>query len=169
MRKENTMTGMRSGYRLLLGGLVAAIAAGCGHAASGPPMGPNPERVQTGYGEMRAEDVTGSVSSLQEKDMGSRYSTLGEMLEGRVPGLVVLRQAGGGISLRIRGASSFMGSSDPLIVVDGTALNPFGGSRVLSSINPRDVARIDVLKGSEASIYGSRGANGVVVITTRRP
>jgi TonB-dependent starch-binding outer membrane protein SusC len=163
------MTGMRSGYRLLLGGLVAVIAAGCARGASGPPAGPDVAKVQTGYGEMRTVDVTGAVSSLREEDMGTRYSTLGEMLEGRVPGLVVLRQAGGGIALRIRGATSFMGSSDPLIVVDGTALNPFGGSRVLSSINPRDVARIDVLKGSEASIYGSRGANGVVVITTRRP
>lgn len=90
-----------------------------------------------------------------------------ELLEGRVPGLMVIREAGG-ISLRIRGQSTILGNYEPLYVLDGMPLQMEPG-RGLYWVSPRDIARIEVLKDpSAASMYGVRGANGVVLITTRR-
>jgi TonB-dependent starch-binding outer membrane protein SusC len=164
------MISMRTVTRFLGGGIVVAVAAGCATGGANHTASPDRGMVQTGYGSVKSEDVTGSVSSLNAEELGRmRYAHMAEMLEGRVPGLVVTRQAGGGFSLRIRGTSSLTGNNEPLIVIDGMPLNPFGGSRALASISPRDVERIDVLKGSETTLYGSRGANGVIVITTIRP
>jgi len=90
------------------------------------------------------------------------------MLEGRVPGLEVQRLGGNGISLRLRGARSFVGSSEPLIVLDGTPLHGPAGA-TLAGMDPRDVKRIDVLRdGSSLAAYGLRGANGVLLITIAR-
>lgn len=164
------MTSRRSIRRWLASGVVAAVAAGCAHGASNRSADQESDLVQIGYGETKAENLTGSVSSLKADDLAKvRYATLGEMLEGRVPGVSVIRRGDGGFSVRIRGVTSIIGSNEPLIVVDGLPLHPAGASRALATINPRDVQRIDVLKGSEAAIYGSRGANGVLVITTHRP
>jgi TonB-dependent starch-binding outer membrane protein SusC len=163
------MTSQSKLARLLSCGIAVAVAAGCAHGGGDAAAELGPKKVQTGYGEIRAEDVTGSVSSLDaEKLQRMRYHHLGDMIEGQVPGVSVMRLSNGGFSLRIRGVTSIMGDNEPLIVVDGVPLHPAGATRALRSINPRDVRRIDVLKGPEASIYGSRGANGVLVITTER-
>ncbi len=93
------------------------------------------------------------------------------MLRG-VPGLEVTRTSDGGYRLRIRGARSIRGTStddDPLLVIDGITVSSESLGNTLSELAPGDIARIDVLKDAAAtSAYGSRGANGVIVITTKR-
>lgn len=91
-----------------------------------------------------------------------------QMLMDRFPGIEVLSRPGGGIAMRIRGPASFYGSSDPLLVVDGVTIDV--GANNLSWLNPHDIATITVLKNpSETAIYGVRGANGVILVTTKRP
>jgi len=88
---------------------------------------------------------------------------------GRFPGVDVRRTADGGIAVRIRGATSIRGSNEPLYVVDGIPIQP-GPNGSLTGINPHDIATIQVLKDpAETAMYGMRGANGVIVITTKRP
>ncbi len=91
-----------------------------------------------------------------------------ELLESRFPGVQIVRLTSGDISVRIRGATSIMGSNEPLFVIDGMEISP-GPGGALTGINPADIATIAVLKdvGSTA-LYGVRGANGVIVITTKR-
>ena len=92
-----------------------------------------------------------------------------QLLMGRFPGVEVTRTPNGGISVRIRGTTSFLGNNEPLYVLDGIPMEPGPGGS-LTWINPYDIASIEVLKNAaETAIYGMRGANGVIVITTRRP
>jgi TonB-dependent SusC/RagA subfamily outer membrane receptor len=89
-----------------------------------------------------------------------------ELFAGRFPGVEVLRAQNGGISIRIRGTSSFVGSSEPLYIIDGTKVQSGAGG--LLFLDPQDIARIEVLKDiGSTSIYGSEGANGVIIITTK--
>jgi len=93
---------------------------------------------------------------------------MAELLEGRFPGVQVSALPGGGVSVRIRGASSAMLGTEPLYVVDGLPA-PVGPGGALADVSPDDVQRIEVLRGSMATArWGSRGANGVILITTRR-
>ncbi len=92
-------------------------------------------------------------------------SSIQELLQGRVAGVTVIEQ-GGGIAVRIRGVNSILGSNEPLYVIDGIPVTP--GPNGYLSINPYDVKSIEVLKGTNAAIYGVRGANGVIVVTTKR-
>lgn len=140
--------------------VVLASVVGC-HRRSGlrPPAAP--DSVSVGYGE-RSKDQAGGVQSVSFENSKKKVSRVEELLEG-LPGLDVKR-AGNGYSVTMRGVGSFMSSEQVLFVIDGT---PYGGS--LDWLNPADVTRIDVLKNpSETSIYGVRGANGVIVITTKR-
>lgn len=92
-----------------------------------------------------------------------------QIIEAKIPGVQVTRTGGGGIAIRIRGTSSFYGSNDPLFVIDGTPMDASPGG-ALNGINPYDIESIRVLKDpAETGVYGVRGANGVVVITTKRP
>ena len=112
--------------------------------------------------------ATCAVSSRTSEDWkGSSATTVEELFAGRFPGVQVF-SANGGISVRVRGGSSINGSNEPLYVVDGITIEP-GPGGALIGINPQDVAKIEVLKdvGSTA-IYGVRGANGVILITTRK-
>ena len=91
-----------------------------------------------------------------------------KVLAGRVAGVVVERTADGGIAVRIRGGSSITGSNAPLYVVDGIPIEP-GPNGALTGINPYDIESIKVLKdAAETTMYGSRGANGVIVIKTKK-
>jgi len=126
------------------------------------------ELVVVGYGEMRRSDMTGSVSQVSAEKLENLQShSLDRMLQGRVPGLVVMGasgEPGEGVTMRIRGSSSLHGSNSPLYVVDGF---PLGSAGDLKQINPSDIKSIEVLKdASAAAIYGSRGANGVILVTT---
>ena len=126
------------------------------------------EVVVVGYGVQRRADVAGTVASVGAEEIEqTTTNNIGQALQGRVPGLSVSANAGGAegndLALVIRGRSSITASDRPLIILDGI---PYNGS--LSDINSQDVASIDILRdASAAAIYGSRGANGVLLITTK--
>jgi TonB-linked SusC/RagA family outer membrane protein len=124
--------------------------------------------VLIGYGTQRKRDLTGSVASISAKDVDETPITRpDQMIQGRASGVQVTQTSsapGGNISIRIRGTNSINSSNEPLFVVDG-----FPGAGDLNTINPSDIESIEILKDASATaIYGSRGANGVVLITTRK-
>ena len=126
------------------------------------------EVIVVGYGTQRKEAVTGSVASISGNVMREVPApNITQALQGRLPGVQISQtdtKPGATMQIRIRGQRSLTGSNDPLIVLDGI---PFAGS--IADINPTDIKSIDVLKDASATaIYGSRGANGVVLITTNR-
>lgn len=125
-----------------------------------------PGMTYVGYGYLPDSLVTGAVSKVT--DFGTEAQRAGstlELLEGRVAGVRVIRRSGG-MALRIRGPSTIMGGRDPLYVVDGMPMRPGPGGYI--GINPQDVASIEVLRdAASTAMYGIRGANGVVVITTK--
>lgn len=131
------------------------------------------EVVVVGYGTMKRSDLTGSVASIDEKAIKEGVVTsLEQTMQGRIAGVQVTQNSGapgGGISVQIRGVSSFNGN-EPLYVIDGIAQSgdSNSGTSSLSSINPSDITRIEVLKDASATaIYGSRASNGVVIISTK--
>lgn len=148
------------------------------------------EVVVVGYGTMRKSDLTGSVVSVKTKDEESARSTsVDKMLQGKAAGLTVTTGSaapGGAVNVRVRGAGSLRGDNSPLYVVDGNiismdeTLDPMsqgngGGNSLmdkqnpLSQISPQDIESIEVLKDASATaIYGSQGANGVILITTKQ-
>src|ERR1700722_14868395 len=126
--------------------------------------------VVVGYGTARRKDVTGSVASIGAKDFNQgAITTPMDQVQGKVPGLVITTPDGDPNSnpqIRLRGQTSLLGTQTPLLVVDGIILDNY---ELLSSIPPADIVTFDFLKdASAAAIYGSRGANGVVLITTRQ-
>ena len=145
------------------------------------------EVVVIGYGTVLKKDLTGSVASVEVSDeIAKQTSTVDQLLQGRAAGVYVTQNAanpGSGISVRIRGTSSLRGNNEPLYVVDGIIISSAsedvvatGGGNTgqeqqngLNGINPRDIEDIQILKDASATaIYGSRGANGVVLITTKK-
>ncbi len=128
------------------------------------------EVVVVGYGTVNKSDLTGSVASVKMKAIKDIPSNSVEgLLQGRSAGLQVINSSqnpGAGATVRIRGGSSLQGSNAPLVVVDGF---PLGDAGNLQQINPNDIESIEVLKDASASaIYGSRGANGVIMVTTKK-
>jgi iron complex outermembrane receptor protein len=145
------------------------------------------EVVVIGYGTQRVRDATGSVASLSTKDFNKGViSTPDQLLQGRISGVQVTPSSGepgAGATIAIRGAGSIRSGDGPLYVVDGVPLDNSGGTsggygvgagmssarNPLAFLNPADIENISVLKdASSAAIYGSRGANGVILITTRK-
>jgi TonB-linked SusC/RagA family outer membrane protein len=126
------------------------------------------EVVAIGYGTVKREEITNSVVHLKSNDLiqGNVVDPL-QLLQGKVAGMGISRTSGdptGGVSVMLRGISTLASSSSPLVVIDGIV----GGS--LNAISPEDIETIDILKdGSAAAIYGTRGTNGVIIITTKRP
>ena len=134
------------------------------------------EVVVIGYGTVRKDDMTGSVSAIKAEDLnrGAVVNTQ-DMLKGKVAGLLVTPGDGGpgsGSRIRIRGVASLNASNDPLIVIDGVPLAQGSGgamSNPLDLLNPNDIESFSVLKdASSAAIYGSRASNGVIIITTKK-
>lgn len=124
------------------------------------------EVVVIGYGTMRKRDLTGSLTQVKAEDMQAiTVPNPIQALQGRVPGVVITTNTGspeGNFTIRVRGTNSIRGGNDPLYVVDGMPVNP-------SSINSQDIESVEVLKDASATaIYGSRGANGVILITTKK-
>jgi TonB-dependent SusC/RagA subfamily outer membrane receptor len=151
---------------ILLSGALAVFSTACS-GNSAPASSPGGEQVAVGYGTMEEDNVTGAVSSVTEEDMGeTRVAHVAQMIQDRVPGAQVTHRGAGDFSIRIRGSRSLTGNNEPLIVVDGIPAMSVG--RGLARVAPSDVKRIDVLKGAAATMYGSRGANGVILITTKR-
>lgn len=123
--------------------------------------------ISVGYGTMRKSDLTGAIASVSAKDMKKGIITSAEqLLQGKVAGLSVVQSSGApeaGASIRLRGGTSLSASNGPLIVVDGIPGVDF------NSVQPSEIVSVDVLKdASAAAIYGSRGANGVIIVTTNR-
>lgn len=128
------------------------------------------ETVAIGYGRMKKSDLTGSVASLATENLVSKpANSIESLMQGRVAGVQVTnasQEPGASSTVRVRGNSSVNGSNAPLLVVDGF---PFGDAGNLAQINPQDIVSMEVLKDASASaIYGSRGANGVILITTTK-
>ncbi len=143
------------------------------------------EVVVVGYGTARRKDITGSVASVKARDFNQGVLTApDQLIQGKVAGVQVINNTGapgGATTVRIRGISSIRSGNQPLFVVDGvplagsaapglgTALGGAPGDNPLNFINPNDIASMEVLKDASATaIYGSRGANGVVIINTKR-
>jgi TonB-linked SusC/RagA family outer membrane protein len=148
------------------------------------------EIVVIGYGTTRKSDLTGSVASVKSKDLAqTTITTLEQGLQGRLAGVQVTQgdaAPGAGISIQIRGTNSILGGNEPLYVIDGIPVtNPAAGqgdlgasepnnriisnTNVLATLSPSDIESIEILKDASATaIYGSRGANGVVLVTTKK-
>ena len=137
--------------------LLLGLVAGCAHSSQGtnPPSTPTPA---AGGTTVTAEDIQRTPGEPVEK-----------ALMGRFPGVVVTRAPDGGVSVRIRGGSSIYGNNEPLYVVNGIAIQP-GPNGSLAGISPEDIESIKVLKDpADTAMYGMRGANGVILIKTKRP
>lgn len=125
------------------------------------------EVVVVGYGTMKRKDLTGSITTVNSKELNvGAYTDAGQLLQGKVPGLVVVQNSdpnGGVNSMTLRGASTLSGDSNPLYVVDGIpGVN-------MNLIPAADIESIDVLRDASATaIYGSKAANGVIIVTTKR-
>lgn len=134
------------------------------------------EVVVVGYGTMKKSDLTGSSGSVKQETLGQRTVTsFGQALSGRVSGVNISTNSGrpgGRASIRIRGNSSISVTNDPLYVVDGVILNVSSlsnGTSPIDYLNPNDIKSVEVLKDASATaIYGARGANGVILVTTKR-
>lgn len=146
------------------------------------------EVVVVGYGTLQRKDITGSVTKIQEnEEVSGQYTSASAMLQGRTAGVQVLNNTGSPgapVSVRIRGTNSLRGNNEPLYVIDGVIINSAGedvldatddGNEIqqvqngLTGLNLRDIESMEILKDASATaIYGSRGANGVVLITTKK-
>ncbi|MDY0779485.1 TonB-dependent receptor [Tenacibaculum sp. IB213877] len=134
------------------------------------------EVVVVGYGSVKKEDATGSVTSISSKDFNTTPAVGAEqLLQGKVPGLKITTAGGqpdAAPNIRIRGGSSLNANNNPLIVIDGVPVdntNPAGVSNPLSLVNPNDIENFSILKDASATaIYGSRASNGVIIITTKK-
>ena len=121
-----------------------------------PPL--KKESVEIGYGRVSEDELVGSVTTIKNDKTKNRiYRDIYDMIVGEVAGVFV---EGG--SIRIRGNGSLNGSNSPLFVVDGSPVSS------ISNIPPNDVESINILKGSSAALYGTRGANGVIIINTKK-
>jgi TonB-dependent SusC/RagA subfamily outer membrane receptor len=165
--KDTESRNSTSAVRLLaLSG--ALLAFGCAPAGL-PPAGPAPGHVDVGYGTARAGDVTGSLTSISEEKVNAAAAqTLADLLRGRVAGLQVMRTATG-VTYRLRGTSSAVADEAPLFVINGVPTDADDVERALAGVLMEDIRQVDVLKDvASTSIFGSRGAGGVIIITTRR-
>ncbi|OLE73219.1 MAG: hypothetical protein AUG74_04740 [Bacteroidetes bacterium 13_1_20CM_4_60_6] len=133
-------------------GLLVGLGSGCVHRNSTNPPAAAPSATVT------ADDIARQPGQPIE-----------QALMGRFPGVTVTRMGDGSVAVRIRGTTSIRGSSEPLYVIDGVEIQAGPGGS-LAGINPHDIASIQVLKDpAETALYGVRGANGVLIIKTKRP
>jgi TonB-linked SusC/RagA family outer membrane protein len=163
-----TYTGYATQTVDIAGRAVIDIALSAGEALK--------EVVVIGYGSVKKDDATGSVTQISTKDFGQGNIAAPEQLVmGKVAGVAITTGGGapgGGSEIRIRGGSSLNASNNPLIIVDGIPLDNSGisgSANALSAINPNDIETFTILKDASATaIYGSRASNGVIIITTKK-
>lgn len=175
---------MRTGTRrgaVAVGWAAAMAVVGCA-SGTGSGVGARPvvvgagverrvarfdDSVQVGYGMQGRRRMTGSVSSVSGDVVRAQHVVRVEELLMRVPGVAVSPRSDGTYSVIVRGAATLSpyGNTDPLVVIDGMPVS--NGLGALRAMAAEDVERIDVLKDAEASIYGSRSANGVILVRTR--
>ena len=143
-------------WRVLRAAVLVATIAACAHGQREAAQTPAP--VPASSSTVTSEDITRQPGMSLE-----------QLLAGRIAGVRVTRAPGGGIAVQIRGPTSLSLSNAPLYVVDGVPIKP-GPNGTLSWINPYDIASIEVVKDpAGTAMYGVRGANGVIIITTKRP
>lgn len=143
------------GTGMLLSSLLLCSCGASSNAAS--YSSDTDEQVNVGYGTADKKDLTYAVSSVKVSEQEISYSNMYDYLRGRVPGVMI----GPDNSITIRGNNSVNSSNEPLILLDGVEITD------LSSVSPNDVYSVDVLKDASTAIYGMRGANGVILITTK--
>lgn len=145
---------------LSFAGLVVVLLSGCGKSGRTAPAdgAPRPSDEPSRSSRVTAEDIQRNPDQSIE-----------QLLMARVPGLLVMRMPDGSVAMQIRGATTIHGSNAPLYVVDGVPIQA-GPNGSLTGLNPYDIASIEVLKdAASTAMYGVRGANGVIVIKTKRP
>ncbi len=153
------------------GGVLLALAIGActGNRAPRPATNAEPDTVPIGYGSGQRSTLPGAVGSVTAEDVkNAHYTRVEEMIDSRIAGVEVTRKPNGDYSIRIRGTTSFTGSNEPLVVIDGMAASQASTAAALAGLDPYEVERIDVLKDAGASMWGVRGAAGVILITTKR-
>ena len=142
----------------VLAGILVGLVSGCSRSTATSEVEPD----LTPLLALMAEADTSGVQKRHQEPIAS-------LIQRSTPGVRVSTSSDGSLRVRIRGSSSFEGNEEPLYVIDGVPVL-IGGGRVLAGINPYDIESIKVLKGPpETTLYGVRGANGVILITTRRP
>jgi TonB-dependent SusC/RagA subfamily outer membrane receptor len=135
---------------LLAVGLLAGLVVGCASR--------NARREPAKTSTVTAKDIENNPNQPIE-----------QLLQAKVPGVWITRTADGGVAVQIRGTTSFYGSNQPLYVIDGVPIQP-GPNGALTGVNPYDIESIEVLKdAADTAIYGMRGANGVIVVKTKKP
>jgi iron complex outermembrane receptor protein len=157
-------------FRTTLCGVALLAFVGCGGPGL-PPAGPAPGEVDVGYGTREEEDLTGAVSSLTDPDTPPGPVRLEELLRGRAAGLEIIPLPEGGYRLQIRGSSALIAQQiqEPLVVVDGVPIPPGTVHTALAGLTRDDIRQVDILKDlASTAIYGTRGAAGVILITTTR-
>lgn len=152
--------------RILIYAAAAAVLCSCGSSAKisdNSESESDGEEINVGYGTQKRDQVTYSVSKVDIKENEiATYTNIWDYLRGRVPGVEIGNASAGSTpSITVRGISTATGSNEPLIMVDGNE------TADISFLSPSDVASVEVLKDASASIYGVRGANGVILITTK--
>jgi TonB-dependent starch-binding outer membrane protein SusC len=154
------------GTTRLLGALLLTTAA-CGRPPQ--PSSPSPrDSVQVGYGAQPRDKVVGAVGAMSDRDVPGRPLRIEELLRGRVPGLQVV-QGSNGPSFRIRGTGSMLVDQEPLVVVDDVPIPSESLTSALAGLTPKDIKSVSVLKDvASTSIYGGRGAGGVILISTKK-
>jgi iron complex outermembrane receptor protein len=144
------------------------LAAGCFRGTGRHQATPQADSTSLGYGSQVTTHVASSVQTFVP-DSGAHSGTIADLLEGRVAGLQVIRMANGYMSLRIRGTTSINGNNEPLLVIGGVIIPSDGVGSALEAVAANEVEEISVLKDAgSTAIYGSRGANGVILIRTKR-
>ena len=160
---------VNSPMRMVLSGAGLLVLGGCGLGSGQVTPELAPDNAQVGYGTRPEGRITGAVTSLSDSELNAaRPMRIEELLLGRVAGLQFIRNANGTTTLRIRGTNSIMNDREPLVVVDGIPTQE-RLDLALAGLLPEDIKRVDVLKDiASTSVYGMRGAGGVILITTRR-
>ena len=154
--------------RWIILGLALASTTACHHrrTRADPPFAA--DSVATAYAAQARDQIGGAVRTITASELADvRVKRVEELLAGRVAGVRVIPTANGGFMIRIRGMSSITGNAEPLYVVDGMVVQVEPGQG-LNWLDVREIARIDILKDpAETSMYGVRGANGVILIRTK--
>jgi len=156
---------MKPSYIFLITIISVIIFFGCAGPQKTTRLQKNTESdlVDDGYGMRQSKDANQSNVMVKPNEEKRSNVSLDDMIR-RLPGVQV-RGNGRNAIFKVSGVESFMASTDPLFVLNGTPMPSY--AQVFSVVNPNDVSSITVLKGSDATIYGSRGANGVIVIRTK--
>jgi TonB-dependent SusC/RagA subfamily outer membrane receptor len=150
----------------LAGAAVLFGVVSCARSQSSATRPPG-DSVQIGYGTQARDKVTGAVTTIGEEDLRSRPLRLESVLRGKVPGLVITG-TGNSLSLRLRGTNSNVLEQEPLVIVDNVQISAGNIGNALAGLVPEDIKQVSVLKDvASTSIYGSRGAGGVILIQTR--